>query len=116
MSIEAVLRQENEFGLVVVDLAKHPLAAGTLARSTIRNSNLDKAVGPFCRICRKALSPRGERCVQLADDRNRLYQSRCTEVAANREILLDRAARPGRSGLPQTRCRGQHDAASDPHR
>ncbi len=39
-----VLRQDKEFGLEVVDLAKDPLAAGPLARSTTRNSNLDKAL------------------------------------------------------------------------
>jgi hypothetical protein len=39
-----VLRQDQEFGLEVVDLAKDPLAAGPLARSTTRNSNLDKAL------------------------------------------------------------------------
>ncbi len=39
-----VLRQDKEFGLEVVDLAKDPLAAGPLARSTTRNSKLDKAV------------------------------------------------------------------------
>ena len=39
-----VLRQDEEFGLVVVDLAKDPLAAGPLARSTPRNLNLDKAL------------------------------------------------------------------------
>jgi hypothetical protein len=39
-----VFRQDKEFGLVVVDLAKDPLAAGPLARSTTRNSNLDKAL------------------------------------------------------------------------
>jgi hypothetical protein len=39
-----LLRQDKEFGLVVVDLAKDPLAAGPLARSTTRNSNLDQAL------------------------------------------------------------------------
>jgi hypothetical protein len=39
-----VLRQDKELGLLVVDLAKDPLAAGPLARSTTRNSNLDKAL------------------------------------------------------------------------
>jgi hypothetical protein len=39
-----VLRQDKEFGLVVVDLAKDPLAAGPLARSTTRNSSLHKAL------------------------------------------------------------------------
>jgi hypothetical protein len=39
-----VFRQDKEFGLVVVDLAKDPLAAGPLARSTTRNSNPDKAL------------------------------------------------------------------------
>jgi hypothetical protein len=38
-----VLRQEKEFELVVVDLAKDPFAAGPLARSTPRNSNHCKA-------------------------------------------------------------------------
>ena len=42
-----VLRQDKEFGLEVVDLAKDPLAAGPLARSTTRNSILDKALWPF---------------------------------------------------------------------
>ncbi len=40
-----VLRQDKEFGLEVVDLAKDPLAAGPLARSTTRNLILDKALG-----------------------------------------------------------------------
>ena len=39
-----VLRQDKEFGVVVVDLAKDPLAAGPLARSTTRDSNLDNAI------------------------------------------------------------------------
>jgi hypothetical protein len=39
-----VLRQDKEFGLAVVDLAKDPLAAGPLARSTTRNSIPDKAL------------------------------------------------------------------------
>jgi hypothetical protein len=39
-----VLREDKEFGLEVVDLAKDPLAAGPLARSTTRNLNLDKAL------------------------------------------------------------------------
>ena len=38
------LRHDKGFELVVVDLAKDPLAAGPLARSTTRNSNLDKAL------------------------------------------------------------------------
>ncbi len=37
-----VLRQDKAFGLEVVDLAKDPLAAGPLARSTTRNSKLTK--------------------------------------------------------------------------
>jgi hypothetical protein len=41
------LRQDNEYRVEVVDLAKDPLAAGPLARSTTRNSNLDKALAPF---------------------------------------------------------------------
>jgi hypothetical protein len=40
-----VLHQDKEFGLEVVDLAKDPLAAGTLARSTTQNLNHDKAPG-----------------------------------------------------------------------
>jgi hypothetical protein len=39
-----LLRQDKEFGLDVVDLAKDPLAAGPLARSTTRNLNLDEAL------------------------------------------------------------------------
>ena len=39
-----VLRHEKEFGVKVVDLAKDPFAAGPLARSTTRNSSLDKAL------------------------------------------------------------------------
>jgi hypothetical protein len=42
-----VLRQDKEFGLEVVDLAKDPLPAGPLARSTTRNLNLDKALVTF---------------------------------------------------------------------
>ncbi len=38
-----MLRQDQEFGLEVVDPAKDPLAAGPLARSNTRNSKLDKA-------------------------------------------------------------------------
>ncbi len=40
-----VLRQDKEFGLNVVDLAKDPIATGPLARSTTRNSKLDRALG-----------------------------------------------------------------------
>ncbi len=40
-----VLGQDKAFGLEVVDLAKDPLAAGPLARSTTRNSKLDEALG-----------------------------------------------------------------------
>ncbi len=36
-------RQDKEFGLDVVDLAKDPVAAGPSARSTTRNAKLDKA-------------------------------------------------------------------------
>ena len=39
-----VLRQDKELGADVVDLAKDPLAAGPLARSTTGVSNLDKAL------------------------------------------------------------------------
>jgi hypothetical protein len=42
--MSVVLRQDKEFELEVVDLAKDPLAAGPLARSTARNLNLEKAV------------------------------------------------------------------------
>ncbi len=41
-SSSRVLRQENEYGLEVVDLAKDPLAAGPLAGATTRNSKPDK--------------------------------------------------------------------------
>ncbi len=40
-----LLRQDKEFELDVVDLAKDPLAAGPLARSTTRNSKPDNAPG-----------------------------------------------------------------------
>jgi hypothetical protein len=39
-----VLRQDKKFGLEVVDLAKDPFAAGPLARSTTRTSNLYMAL------------------------------------------------------------------------
>ena len=39
-----MLRQDKEFGVEVVDLAKDPLDAGPLARSTTRNLNLEKAL------------------------------------------------------------------------
>ncbi len=39
-----MLRQDKEFGLNVVDLAKDPIATGPLARSTTRNSKLDRAL------------------------------------------------------------------------
>ncbi len=41
--LSVVLRLDKAFGLEVVDLAKDPLAAGRLARSTTRNSKLEKA-------------------------------------------------------------------------
>jgi hypothetical protein len=47
-----LLRQDKEFGLVVVDLAKDPLVAGPLARSSTRNSNLDKALLYFFGLIR----------------------------------------------------------------
>jgi len=40
--------------------------------------------------------PQGEPCVRLAEDRHRLDQSRCTEVAAGREVLL------GKEDLPKS--------------
>jgi hypothetical protein len=47
-----VLRQDKEFALEVVDLAKDPLAAGPLARSTTRNLIFDKAlVAAFMKTC-----------------------------------------------------------------
>jgi hypothetical protein len=56
-----VLRQDMEFGLVVVDLAKDPLVAGPLARSTTRNLNLDKALaGQGDRIALRGIA----RCTQ----------------------------------------------------
>lgn len=42
-----VLRQNKEFELDVVDLAKDPVPAGPLARSTTRNSHLDEAESRF---------------------------------------------------------------------
>jgi hypothetical protein len=50
-------------------------------------------VGPFCR---KGLSPQGEQCVDLDEDRNWLCQSNCTVVAASREVLL------GKEDLPKS--------------
>ncbi len=49
MGRRLVLCQDKEFGLEVVDLAKDPLAAGPLARSTTRNSKPDKAL-VLCRF------------------------------------------------------------------
>jgi hypothetical protein len=43
--------QDKKFGVEVVDLAKDPLAAGPLARSTTRNSNPDKAPERLPRSC-----------------------------------------------------------------
>jgi hypothetical protein len=54
-----VLRQDKEFGLDVVDLAKDPLAAGPLARSTTRNLNLDEALGLEARHIRPCVGPPG---------------------------------------------------------
>ena len=57
------LRHDKGFELVVVDLAKDPLAAGPLARSTTRNSSLDKAVAELMRIRMPAMGrmdPHGE--------------------------------------------------------
>ncbi len=57
-----LLRQDKEFGLVVVDLAKDPLAAGPLARSTTRDSNLDKAL--HRRNCKKERAGSRDRLVR----------------------------------------------------
>jgi hypothetical protein len=44
MLMSHVRRQEKDFALEVVDLAKDPLAAGPLARSTTRHSILANAL------------------------------------------------------------------------
>jgi hypothetical protein len=44
-------------GLEVVDLAKDPNAAGTLARSTTQVFNLEKALGFVSKIKRKVDTP-----------------------------------------------------------
>ncbi len=54
-----MLRQDKEFGLDVVDLAKDPLAAGPLARSTTRNLNLDEALGLEARHIRPCVGAPG---------------------------------------------------------
>jgi hypothetical protein len=46
--------------------------------------------------------PQGEPCVQLAEDRNWLYQFRGTEVAASREILLGKEDLPKSPTAPLT--------------
>ncbi len=45
---------------------------------------------------RISLLPRGETCVQPAEDRNWLYQSSCTQIAASREVLPGRTYRSRR--------------------
>ena len=67
-----VLRQDKEFGLEVVDLAKDPFSAGPLARSTTRNLILDKALhGQSIET-----TPSDYQDVQYAEQRNRLGHDR----------------------------------------
>ena len=58
------LSQDKVFAVevVVVDLAKDPFAAGPLARSTIRNSNVDNALD-------RGLSPKSHR-IDQSDPQN----------------------------------------------
>ncbi len=63
-------------------------------------------VGPFCR---KGLSPKGEPCVQSAQESDRDRFITCTQIAASREVLPGRQDLPTSATAPNKRHLSPHD-------